>query len=181
MNDLLSSNGALTPDGARLIAWIEAQFAEADKSNDLGRINSLAGYLSYYYVNVHKLQAMKPEQWIAEHLHSGAAAAWRDMTYFEEVAREQAEKEAKQQEQVTGIAGQIEALQKALAEAQAEIAALKEAKQPEAEPEKPARKSRKAVKAEEAMVEPETEAAGDEAQDETPAEDKPAEDAEPEA
>lgn len=177
MPELVQRNGELTPEGARVVAWIEAQFKEADATNDTGRLNSMSGYLSYYYVNVHKLHALTPAQWLGEHLHSGAAAAYRDMLYFEEVARKDAEQQAvveAAREVTEGIAGQIDALRHALDEALAEIAALKADKAPKG-------KGKKAVKVEEAdaepvaAVEPETDGeekpAADETPDEPPAED----------
>jgi len=174
MPDFVATSGELTPDGRRLIDWIEAQFREADATNDLSRLNGLSGYLAYYYVNVHKVRSLTPAQWLTEHKHSGAAAAWRDMQYMEEAARQQAKQQAAV-EAVTGqageLAGRIDALQHTLDEALAKIAAL-EAK-PEAQAEaKPARKGKKAVK--EAETEGE---AGKAADEESPAdENKPDED-----
>jgi hypothetical protein len=178
MPDLVQRNGELTPEGARVIAWIEAQFVEADATNDVGRLNGLSGYLSYYYVNVHKLHALTPAQWLGEHLHSGAAAAYRDMQYFEEVAREKAEQQAvveAAKEVTEGVAGQLDALRHALDEALGRIATL------EAEKAAKVGKGKKAVKVEEAdaepvaAVEPETDGeekpAADETPDEPPAED----------
>lgn len=171
MPDLVSRNGELTPDGARLVEWIEAQFAQADHVNDLGYINGMSHYLSYYYVNVKKLKSLSPAQWITEHRLSSAAAAWRDMEYFEEVARAEAEKQAVVEtvvEQTSELAGQIDALRHALEEAVAEIAALKAVK---------GGKGKKAAVKEAdaepvAAVEPDSEAqpAEDEAEDEPTAE-----------
>lgn len=129
MPDFVARNGELTPDGQRLIAWIEAQFKDADKNNDLSRLNGLSGYLAYYYVNVHKLRAITPAQWLEEHRHSGAAAAWRDMLYFEEVARKEAEQQAAVVEtrtELSGLAEQLEALRQELAEARQRITELEQ-------------------------------------------------------
>lgn len=125
--DFVSPRGDLTLDGERLIAWIEAQFAEADRDNDLDRLNRLSGYLAYYYVNVHKLRAMTPAQWLQEHLHSGALAAWRDMQYLEEVTRQTAEQQEivrQADSRLASLTEQLEMLRQELAAASQRIADL---------------------------------------------------------
>jgi len=181
MPDLVATTGELTPDGRRLIDWIEAQFKEADATNDLARLNSLSGYLAYYYVNVHKLNAMTPARWLQEHQHSGAAAAWRDMQYLEETAKKQAVIEAAAGK-TNELAARIDALQKALDEALAKIAALEAKPEPSVEA-APARKGkRQAVKetepAPEAESEPDSEPEPEAKKDDPAGEDAPEQKAE---
>jgi hypothetical protein len=87
-------DGSTTEDGRRLIDWIESQFVEADRNNDVALINSLSGEIKHYYVNVYKLNKMTggdsngltPGKWLSDYRNSIAMNAWRNFQYTEEQA-----------------------------------------------------------------------------------------------
>lgn len=162
----LNSDGTMTKDGAILTEWIEAQFSGIDAANDVQALNRLSGPIADYYVNVYKLHSMTPERWLKEHGNSFAPSAHGIMTWLEaQMATEQ--RNAETATKADKVADELESLKAQLAEAVAEIAALKEAKvtvtveddtvEADTEPEAKPRKSRKAK----AEVEPEPEAAED--------------------
>lgn len=162
----LNSDGTMTKDGDTLTEWIEAQFSGIDAANDVQALNRLSGPIADYYVNVYKLHSMTPERWLKEHGNSFAPSAHGIMTWLEaQMATEQ--RNAETATKADKVADELESLKAQLAEAVAEIAALKEAKvtvtveddtvEADTEPEAKPRKSRKAK----AEVEPEPEAAED--------------------
>lgn len=146
----LNSDGTMTKDGAILTEWIEAQFSGIDAANDVQALNRLSGPIADYYVNVYKLHSMTPERWLKEHGNSFAPSAHGIMTWLEaQMATEQ--RNAETATKADKVADELESLKAKLAEAIAEIEALKESAQAEAapvvvepEPEAKPRKSRKA-------------------------------------
>lgn len=95
-------DGSPTEDGRRLLAWIESQFEEADKTNDIALINSLSGDIKHYYVNVYKLNkltggvsgGLTPEKWLSDYRNSIAMNAWRNFLFTEQRAEQKSQLEA---------------------------------------------------------------------------------------
>lgn len=129
----INSDGFPTEDGYKLIAWMEAQFTEADKSNDVALINSMSGDVQHYYVNVAKLKTLTPEAWLRDYRNSIARSAYRNYVYTQEMAQREAQEQS-QLESTTRKAAELEAgmnsLQEALAAQKSayeqEMAALRE-------------------------------------------------------
>jgi len=108
--------GYLTPEGLKVKAWMESIFVEADKTNDLAKINSLSGHVGSYYLHAYKGGGkgfgVTPEQWFAEN-KSSAMAAHRDMLYFEGLEAQEAERVAAINENAqttSALAEKLEAL-----------------------------------------------------------------------
>lgn len=148
----LNSDGSKTKDGEYLTEWIEAQFKDIDRDSDLLALNRLSGPIADYYVNVYKLAAMTSERWLHEHANSFARSAYSIMKFIEDQAATE-QRNAETATKADAVASELESLKAQLAEAIAEIAALKESAQaeaapvvvePEPEPEARPRKSRKA-------------------------------------
>lgn len=141
MVDFLDHRGALTTDAKHLTEWMEAQFAEADRTNNIERLNNLSGPIAHYYVNVFKTGFVKPERWFAE-TASFARNAWDIMHYVEQKAAQEAEiAEAAQAAKAKSdgvadeltkfkesVAAQVAELEKANAELQAKLEAALSAK-----------------------------------------------------
>jgi hypothetical protein len=87
-------DGQMTDDGRKLVAWIEAQFVEADKSPErITEINALSGDIKHYYVNVYKMNkatggsgGLTPEKWLNDYRNSISLSAWRNMQFMTEQA-----------------------------------------------------------------------------------------------
>lgn len=143
----INSDGTPTKDGENLIEWIEAQFRDIDAANDITSLNRMSGPIADYYVNVYKLKAMTPARWLGEHSRSFAPSAWGIMKFIEEQAAVE-QRNAETATKADAVASELEVLRAQLAEAVAEINALKEASKvdavEDAEPEAKPRKSRKA-------------------------------------
>lgn len=110
--------GKLTDEGQQVCEYIEAQFAEADRTGDVDAINALPGHIKYYYLHVAK-GAYTPEQFFEMFAHSHVRAAHRDMVYLQESdtgATDEGE------EQLTEIAASLQAFRD---EVKKEIANLK--------------------------------------------------------
>lgn len=82
-------DGQLTPDGGHLLEFMVAQFEEADKSNDVNRLNSLHGPIAEYYTLVHKLGLKSPANWMST-MPQSARNAYDLMKYVESVAERDA-------------------------------------------------------------------------------------------
>lgn len=153
MVEFLDHRGGLTTDAVHLKEWMEAQFMEADKANDVEKLNNLSGPIAHYYVNVFKTGFVKPERWFAETV-SFARNAWEIMQYVEQKAAKELEvAEAAQTAKVQSnavadelqkfkesIAMQVAELEKANADLQAKLnAALasKPGRKPKAETSEP--------------------------------------------
>ena len=120
---------ALTREGEHLIEWIEVQFAEADRSNDLMRLNSLSGPVAEYYTLVAKLGLKTPKAWI-ESLPQSARNAYDLMKYVEAQAAQAAtvDKTASQADTIANeLAAFKEQMSAELAKRDAEIERLREA------------------------------------------------------
>lgn len=157
----LNSDNTPTKDGENLIEWIEAQFRDIDAANDIVALNRMSGPIADYYVNVYKLRALTPARWLGEHANSFAPSAYGIMKFVEEQAATE-RRNAETADKADAVANELEALKAALAEAKAEIDALKEAKVTvTVEDDEPKRKGRKAK----AVVEPEAEDGEDEGED----------------
>lgn len=159
----LNSDNTPTKDGENLIEWIEAQFRDIDAANDVYALNRMSGPIADYYVNVYKLRALTPARWLGEHANSFAPSAYGIMKFIEEQAATE-QRNAETATKADAVAAELETLKAALAEAVAEIAALKEAKVTvTVEDDEPKRKGRKAKSAVE--PEPEAEEGDDEGED----------------
>ena len=75
-------SGNITADGQKLLEFVVAQFEEADKKNDLGRLNSLHGPIAEYYANVYKMHTLSPLSWL-ERFGQSARNAYDIMKYVE--------------------------------------------------------------------------------------------------
>ena len=152
-DSFIDSNGALNADGRKLHAFIEAQFAQLDRSDKatmVRQLNNMAGTFQWYFANVVQLESVTPEQFMADFSHSYARSAWQIMEAVEEQdAKTRAVEEAGQQQNV--VAQELESVKGQLAEALAAIKTLQEAR-PEAKPE-PAKKPAKAEAVEEGEAE----------------------------
>lgn len=156
--NFLNHDGTLTEDGRVLTQFIESYFSEADKANDLTVLNSLAGHIGHYYVNVAKMGMILPERWVKD-FPNMAQAAWRDRDYI--IAQEADKRKLEETAEATNdIADQLKTLNESLQAALAKIAVLEEAKV-EAEPVKATKKSKKAAVQEAETDEPEDEEDGE--------------------
>jgi hypothetical protein len=127
MQQFLKFDNSFTDEGRALIAYIEGEFMEADKVNNLEILNNLSGMIGHYYVNVFKAKAMTPEQWVRDYPNA-ANAAWGAKQYRES-QQQQAETVAETATQTSSLAAELtafkEAVQKELDALKAENAALK--------------------------------------------------------
>jgi hypothetical protein len=110
----INSDGSPTEDGYKYIEWMEAQFTEADQSNDVRAINSLSGDSQHYYVNVYKMKTMTPEGWLRDYKNSIARNGYRNYIYAQEQVEKQSQLEATAQKTLELESG-MNALQEALA------------------------------------------------------------------
>ena len=119
----LVQNGKATPEGERLIEWLDAICKKAEDDEQL----SFAGHIGHYYVNAYKGGGvgfgMSREQWMTE-MATPAQAAYRDMEYLSE----QAEQAQEQVDQTNAIVEQLEALEANLKAVQKELRAEKKAR-----------------------------------------------------
>lgn len=83
-------DGHLTTDGQQVVEFMTAQFEEADKTNNLTKLNSLHGPIAEYYTLVYKLHMKTPENWMAT-LPQSARNAHDLMQYVAEEARKSAQ------------------------------------------------------------------------------------------
>lgn len=129
-------DGSTTEDGRRLIDWIESQFVEADRSNDIALINSLSGDIKHYYVNVYKMNkmtggdsgGMTPAKWLSDYRNSIAMNAWRNFEYTQQQVVRQSQLEAttaKTEELASGLNELKEALLEQMGKLQEENAKLR--------------------------------------------------------
>lgn len=117
----LNLDESLTEDGHELVDFIESQFVEADRVNNIEVLNNLSGMVGHYYVNVYKAHAMSPERWVKEYPH-GAANAWAAKTYLES-QQQQAETVTGTAARTNDLAMQLEAFRESL---EAEMQALRD-------------------------------------------------------
>lgn len=110
----INSDGSPSEDGYKYIAWMEAQFTEADQSNDIRLLNSLSGDIQHYYVNVFKMKMMSPEAWLRDYKNSTARNGYRNYIYAQEQVEAQSQLEATTQKAVELEAG-MNTLKEALA------------------------------------------------------------------
>lgn len=110
----INSDGSPTEDGYKYIAWMEAQFTEADLSNDVRLLNSLSGDSQHYYVNVFKMKTLTPEGWLRDYRNSIARNGYRNYLFAQEQVQQQSQLEANTQKAAELEAG-MSALQEALA------------------------------------------------------------------
>ena len=115
----LSYDGTLSGDGQALVAFIESQFVEADRTNNLDLLNSLAGNITHYYVNVYKAKTMTREQWVKDYPH-GAMGAWSAKLYTEaKLAESQAIVDTAQK--TTTLEAELQKLKESVAETVAKL------------------------------------------------------------
>lgn len=136
MNPLgfINSDGSPSEDGQKFIAWMEAQFIEADQANDIRLINSLSGDIQHFYTNVYKMRMLTPEAWLRDYKNSIARNGYRNYLYAQEQVQQQSQLEATTQKAVeleTGmntlkeaLAEQKESYEKQMAELREEMRAL---------------------------------------------------------
>ena len=160
-------DGQLTPDGGHLLEFMVAQFEEADKSNDVNRLNSLHGPIAEYYTLVHKLGLKSPANWMTT-MPQSARNAYDLMKYVESVAERDAKVDAtsgKADEIADQLAAFKESIDEEMQAMRDEIERLTEANKKLVEADtpspKPARKKRAAT------VEPVEDAGGDAEEPET--------------
>lgn len=117
-------DGVITADGQKAISYLESLINGA--MDDLAKLNNLPGYAQHYHMNVLAAKLMSPAQWLEDYRSNGAKAAYDYAVALEEAANQTAQ----QTEQSNKIAEALEAIQKELADARAEIKALQESKKP---------------------------------------------------
>lgn len=144
-------DGTMTEDGRALIEWMEAQFIEADRANDVTLINSLSGDIKHYYVNVYKMNkmtggqsALTPEVYLRDYKNSFVMSNWRNFQYTRQQA-EQKDKLAEATQRTEKLEAQLKLLQENLEAKMTELNARSEALE-EAIKEAGVKKPRKAVK-----------------------------------
>ena len=116
-------NGAITPDGKRLVEFVVAQFEEADRENNVAALNNLSGPIAEYYVNVHKLGSLTPEKWLKDMSHS-ARNAYDIMQYVEAQALKEsaaAQATADTANAVSGLEAELTKLKESIAEQVAKL------------------------------------------------------------
>lgn len=154
-------DGQITQDGQFLLEFMHAQFDEADKSNDVARLNSLHGPIAEYYTVAYKLGLKTATGWF-ESFPQSARNAYDLMKYVESVA----EKDAKLDETADktntlsaellqvkeALETELETMRAEIAELKAEKASLAEADEPQPDKQKAPGKKRgaKPVAAQEA-------------------------------
>lgn len=140
----LHQEGHLTREGEQLVEWIEAQYAEADRTNDLPFLNGMSGPFKEYYALVAKTRALTPLAWVRD-MSSSARNAYDLMKWVEAKAAESAaviENTAKTNDIAAQFEAFKEAMTKELKEANDRIAELT------AKPDKPAKGAKKDADAE---------------------------------
>lgn len=138
MADLIN-NGALTPDGKKLIAYIEAQIAPALADKNPAVFNTMSGALKFYAVNVALAKTLTPEGFVESYPNSAAslfelveALAQKETVEQVQTTTEQVAAEVKSMSEQFAELQQQFAEQKAKLEAQeAELKSLREAKKPD--------------------------------------------------
>ncbi len=133
----LNFDESLSDDGRKLVAFIESQFVEADKTNNLEVLNSLSGMIGHYYTNVYKLGTMTADKWVKE-FPNAAHNAWASKEYLEAKALESQQVAENTETTNTlvdelkafkeSMAAEIEALRGEIAKRDEKIAALESAK-----------------------------------------------------
>lgn len=159
--NFVNLDGSLSDDGKALVAYIEGQFIEADRTNNLEKLNNLSGMIGHYYVNVFKSRTMTSERWVKEY-PNGAANAW-SAKVFTESQQQQAETVAETATKTGDLATQLNALKESLAAEMNDLRAQIAARDAEIETLK-AVKSKKPAKVE-PTPEPEAAPEGDEPQE----------------
>lgn len=118
--------GALTDDASRLIEFMEAQYTEADRTNDLVTLNHLSGPIAEYYTLVAKLGMKSPSAWFRDFPNSARNAY--DLMKWVESEAQKTEQIAENTAKTNSIADEFqkfkEAMEKELADANARIAEL---------------------------------------------------------
>lgn len=156
--NFLNLDESLSDDGRKLVEFIEGQFIEADRTNNIEALNNLSGMIGHYYVNVYKMKAMTPDRWVKDYPNA-AHNAWAAKEYLEAQAQE-SQTVAETAAATTTLADELKALKESL---MAEIQQLKDekaelaAKVETLEAAKPEKKPAKAAKVE-ATPEPEADA-----------------------
>ncbi|MFA6044740.1 MAG: hypothetical protein WC718_07135 [Phycisphaerales bacterium] len=170
-------NGAITPEGQKVIARLEAGIAEAlklEEGQNAGALNALSGPYKHYLVNVQQMgkhTGFTPAQWLKDYAY-GAQSVY-DLVLAEEKQAAQDKLNEDTVAQQAGLADKIGDLEKRLTEAlatidkqTADMAALQET---QTEPDRPKKagpdtpkKAEKKPKAEGQAAPAETDAEGDE-------------------
>lgn len=83
--------GVVTPAGQEVIEHINSTLAAAEATNDVDAINSLAGHIKHYYVNVTKLRAITPAQFLESYPNAARSIAGYLRDVRESAAAKQAE------------------------------------------------------------------------------------------
>lgn len=133
----LNFDESLSDDGRKLVEFIESQFVEADRTNNIEALNNLSGMIGHYYVNVFKLKSMTAERWVKDYPNA-AHNAWAAKEYHEAKAQESqtvAETAATTNTLVDelnkfkeSVTAEMQALREEIAKRDEEIATLKAAK-----------------------------------------------------
>jgi hypothetical protein len=152
MQHVFVQNGELTPDGVKLLNWLEAQVSGETNAD---KLNAMSGFVKEYFA-ITRAKSLTPQGWL-ETFRSSAENAFDTMSFIEGKAQEEADRDAKLAEN-TEATSKIEAQLRQLKEdMQAELDALKAenvALKAKLEPGEPKKKAAK--KTEDAPVEAET-------------------------
>lgn len=109
--------GTVTPAGQEVIEHINATLTAAEATNDVDAINSLAGHIKHYYVNVMKLRALSPAQFLESYPNAARSIAG----YLRDVRESAAARQAEIEER-TRLSESLEEVKAALAVALQKIA-----------------------------------------------------------
>lgn len=130
-------NGALTPEGEKVIAYLSEAIKPALEDPNPNVFNSLSGSVKHYGVNVVLGQMMSPAQWLENYNYSANV-----LLEGINAAEQQAQVNAQAQEtaeNVKSMTEQFDELKKLVTAQAEELAALKEAKsEPKGKKTKPA-------------------------------------------
>jgi hypothetical protein len=151
--------GTLTPDGARVVAYMRDQIDQAERGS-LAMLNALPGPIKHFYANVVKLHAMTEAEWVRD-FATDAGLILRGLVQLDEAKAQEEQATAEKAKLVESL----DDVKAALAQALERIAELEKAQKPveepaaEPEPEAAPVESKKARKTKaDAEVEAETEA-----------------------
>lgn len=119
-NVLLVQSGQPTPEGEKLLAWLESQVSHLDKAGadvNVNAMNAMSGDAKEYYA-ITRSKAKTPAGWM-EAFTSSAQNAYMNMTYLESKAAE--EEAAKQKlnessEATNKIEAELKAFKESIAE-----------------------------------------------------------------
>lgn len=136
MNEFVK-NGALTPDGQKVVDYLNEAIKPALEDPNPNVFNSLSGAVKHFGVNVVLGQLMTSAQWLEDYNYSANVL-------LDNIAAAEAQQQVNQQATETAaavksISEQFDEMKKLLAEQAVELAALKEAKpEPKGKKAKPA-------------------------------------------